>query len=121
MKENKLIQVALMVLTIVLGGLIIGYYWSVETYIEMKRVPLYVMIFALTYILVQIGRRYTSAEKNWWEWFYYIGLTAMILPIFFCTPENQSTFNLITDLGSLFFVVPVLFDGKQFISKSSTR
>lgn len=121
MKNNKLIQISLMVLTIVLGGLIIGYYWSIETSTAMAIVPMIVMIFALAYILVQIARRYLSTEKNWWEWFYYVGLTAMILPIFFCSPDNQSIFNLITDLGTLFFVIPVLFDGKKMIAKTSER
>jgi hypothetical protein len=119
MKNNKLIQISLMVLSIVLGGLIIGYYWSVETSISMEKVPMIVMIFALAYILVQIARRYLVPEKNWWEWFYYIALTAMILPIFFCSPESQSIFNLVTDIGTLFFVIPVLFDGKQFLAKSN--
>lgn len=119
MKNSKLIQISLMVISIVLGGLIIGYYWSVESFLSMTKVPMIVMIFALAYILLQIARRYLAPEKKWWEWFYYIALTAMILPIFFCTAENQSIFNLVTDIGTLFFVIPVIFDGRQFLAKSN--
>ncbi len=121
MKNNKLIEISLMLLTIVLGGFIIGYYWSIESAAAMTKVPMVVMIFALAYILTQIARRYLAVEKKWWEWFYYIALTAMIVPIFFCSPENEFIFNLITDLGTLFFVVPVLFDGRQFLANSQKK
>ncbi len=108
----------LMLLTLVFGGLIIAYYWNVEAWRDMETVPLYVMIFALAYILTQIGRRYLSSSKKWWDWFYYIALIAMILPIFFGTPEHQTLFNYITDFGTIFFVIPTLLDGRELNRKS---
>ncbi len=119
MKKNRLIQVLLLVVTLILGGLIIAYYWRVESHIEMHKVPMYVMLFALGYILTQIAKRYLVAGKNWWDWFYYIALTAMILPIFFSTPERTAMFNYLTDFGSFFFVIPVLLDGREFMKKSN--
>lgn len=118
MKNNRIIQAILLVITLVLGGLIIAYYWRVESDAAMRIVPMYVMIFALAYILTQIARRYLSAGKNWWDWFYYIALTAMILPIFFSTPERANLFNYVTDFGSFFFVIPTLLDGKEFVQKT---
>ena len=118
MKENRLVQLLLLVVTLILGGLIIAYYWRVESYLEMYKVPMYVMLFALGYILTQIARRYLVAGKNWWDWFYYIALTAMILPIFFSTPERAVMFNYLTDFGSFFFVIPVLLDGREFMQKT---
>ena len=119
MKENRLIKALLLIVSLILGGLIINYYWRVESYLEMYKVPMYVMILALAYILAQIVKRYVSSEKKWWDWFYYIALTAMILPIFFSTPERSSMFNYITDFGSFFFVIPVLLDGRNFIQKTN--
>ena len=119
MKENRLIQVLLLVVTLILGGLIIAYYWRVESHIEMYKVPMYVMLFALGYILTQIAKRYFVAGKKWWDWFYYIALTAMILPIFFSTPERATMFNYLTDFGTFFFVFPVLLDGREFMKKSN--
>lgn len=119
MKESRVVQMLLMALTVVLGGLIIAYYWSVDDWAAMKKVPMYVMIFALGYILIQIARRYITSSKKWWDWFYYIGLTSMILPIFFSTPERQVIFNYLTDFGSFFFVIPTLLDGREFMQKSA--
>lgn len=119
MKENRLLKIALLVVSLILGGLIIAYYWRVETHIEMFKVPMYVMIFALGYILTQIAKRFLFSGKKWWDWFYYIALTAMILPIFFSTPERVAMFNYITDFGSFFFVIPILLDGRDFMQKSN--
>lgn len=118
MKENRLIQTLLIVVSIALGGSIIAYYWGVESYEAMLKVPMYVMIFALGYILTQIARRYITSGKKWWDWFYYIALTAMILPIFFSTPERATMFNYMTDFGTFFFIIPALLDGRELMAKS---
>jgi len=118
MKDSKPIQLSLIAVALILGILIIVYYWSVESHIEMFKVPMYVMFFALGYILSQIAKRFITSGKNWWDWFYYIGLTAMILPIFFSTPERASMFNYLTDFGTFFFVIPTFLDLRQFIQKA---
>lgn len=118
MKENRLLKVLLLVVSLILGGLIIAYYWQVEEYEEMLKVPMYVMILALGYILTQIARRFLFSEKKWWDWFYYIALTAMIIPIFFSTPERQVMFNYLTDYGTFFFVIPIILDGRELLLKN---
>jgi len=118
MKENRLLKVLLLVISLVLGGLIIAYYWQVELHTDMLKVPMYVMIFALGYILTQIARRYLFIGKKWWDWFYYIALTSMIIPIFFSTPERQVMFNYLTDYGTFFFVIPSILDARELLSKN---
>lgn len=118
MKNNPILKVITLVVSLILGGFIIAYYWSVESYQEMEKVPMYLMIIALGYIVTQIGRRYLTYGKNWWDWFYYIALTAMLIPIFFSTPERATMFNYLTDFGTLFFVIPVFFDGAQLFKKA---
>jgi len=95
------------------------YYWGVESDEGMRQVPMHVLIFALGYIITQIAKRYLMYGKHWWDWFYYIALTVMILPIFFSTPERASMFNYLTDFGTFFFVIPVLLDGVELMKKSN--
>ncbi|MDG1332755.1 MAG: hypothetical protein P8P74_10515 [Crocinitomicaceae bacterium] len=118
MKENRLLKVLLLAVSLILGGLIIAYYWQVELHAEMLQVPMYVMIFALGYILTQIARRFLFSGKKWWDWFYYIALTSMIIPIFFSTPERQLMFNYLTDYGTFFFVIPTILDGRELFLKN---
>lgn len=119
MKESRPLKIAILVVSLILGGLIIAYYWGVETHAEMFKVPMHVMIFAFAYILTQIAKRFLFSGKKVWDWFYYIALTAMVLPIFFSTPERASMFNYLTDFGSFFFVIPVLLDGRDLMQKSN--
>lgn len=119
MKNNPVLKFILLIASLVLGGLIIMYYWGVESDEAMRQVPMHVLIFALGYIVTQIAKRYLMYGKHWWDWFYYIALTAMILPIFFSTPERASMFNYLTDFGTFFFVIPVLLDGVELTKKSN--
>ncbi|PIE86698.1 MAG: hypothetical protein CSA03_03970 [Bacteroidetes bacterium] len=117
MKNNPILKVILLVASLVLGGLIIAYYWGVESELAMSKVPMHVMVYALVYILAQIARRYLMYGKHWWDWFYYIALIAMLIPIFFSTPERTEMFNYLTDFGTFFFVIPVILDGVELMKK----
>ena len=120
MKNKKLILVILLIDSLVFAGFIINYYWSTNEMGAIQTVPFYLMFIAIAYIIVQILKRYLTKSQNWWDWMYYIGLTSMMLPIFFVTTENLEIFNTITDYGSFFFVIPVGFDLKAMLNKSQT-
>jgi len=118
MKNKKLIGFLLLLDAFVLAGFIIYYYWTASQLQELTAVPMYLMLIALGYILTQRLKRYLFKGQNWWDWLYYIGLTSMMLPLFFATPDNLSLFNLIADYGSFFFALPLLLDAKLLLTKS---
>ena len=117
MKNSKILKVLILVTMFLLGNAVSMYYWSNETLESMRVVPIFVMILALVYILMQILKRFMYKEKNWWDWLYYVGLLAIVLPTYFATEANLSTFQWITDFGSLFLVLPLLFDFKKLVQK----
>lgn len=118
MKENKVVQLIFAIAALIIGGNIIFYYWSHSTLSSMQMVPMYLMILAFVYILLQIGKRYVFKRQKWWDWLYYIGLTGMMLPVFFASGSNVNTFNTIADYGTLFLVIPVLLDVTHIFSKN---
>lgn len=115
-KRNK---VVLLVLSTVVSCFIIGYYWSNSTLSSISLVPISIMVLALVYILIQIAKRFFVKEQNWWDWLYYIGLLSMMTPTFFANSSNESVFHLITDYGTLFLIIPILFDGKSLFNGST--
>ena len=117
MKNSKILKVLILVVMFLLGNGISMYYWSNESYDSIKVVPTFIMILALIYILMQILKRFFYKEKNWWDWLYYVGLLSMVLPTYLVSESNLSTFQFITDFGSLFFVLPLLFDFKKLVQK----
>ncbi len=123
MKNSRLIRIIILIIMIVIGGIIINYYWRNDSLDSMVRVPMGILIWTFAYILCQIGKRFFFKKRNWWDWLYYIGLVVIILPRSLATPDNLSSFQLITDMGILFLLIPVLFDGKQLLdeNKSGTK
>ena len=118
MKDKKIIRLLLLLGGFVLAGFIIKYYWSTAELSELTKVPMWLMLIALGYILLQMLRRYLFKGHNWWDWLYYIGLTSMMLPIFFATATNLTVFNFIADYGSFFFAIPLLLEVKLLMTKS---
>ena len=118
MKNKNIIGFFLLLDAFVLSGFIIQYYWSTSELFELTVVPMYLMLIALGYILTQVLKRYLFKGRNWWDWLYYVGLTSMMLPIFFATIDNYTLFNVIADYGSFFFAIPLVLDVKLLITKS---
>jgi hypothetical protein len=116
MKENRILQIVLMLLGLAIGGVIVAYYWMNNSFESVTYVPVYMMILAFCYVLTQISKRYFFKNQNWWDWLYYIGLIAMMLPNFFVNEAYSEIYNTLTDVGTLFLVIPILLDGKQIIN-----
>lgn len=118
MKQRELIRLFVLFDLVVIGIIICFYYWVNSTLESMKHVPIYIMILAFVYILFQIIKRYISRNQNWWDWLYYIGLVVMMLPTLFLTDQNLTLFNLLTDVGIIFLIVPVLLDGFKLLKRN---
>lgn len=121
MKNSRLIRIVLLIVMLLLGGIIVNYYWSNDSIESMVSIPMWVMIVTFIYILCQIGKRFVFKKQNWWDWLYYIGLFAIILPRFFATADNLSFFQLATDIGIVFLLVPIFFDGKQLLDENKNQ
>jgi len=115
MRLSSLIHGIFVVILLVSSGWIVSYYWQVHTLEAIRVLPTYVMVLSLVYVLSQIIKRLLSKNRFWWDWLYYIGLLSAMLPTFIATVENESIFHLITDIGTPFLTIPVLFDLYQLI------
>lgn len=115
MKENKILRASMLVAMLVCAGIIIHYYWENSTLEALKEIPMYVMIVTLAYIIIQILKRSIYKEQRWYDWLYYIGLIAIMLPTVMVTENNVSIFNIITDTCTLFLIVPIVLEGKVLI------
>lgn len=116
MKENKALRASMLVGMLVCAGIVINYYWQNSALEALKEIPMYVMVFTLVYILIQIFKRSIFKEQRWYDWLYYIGLIAIMLPTVLVSEGNLSIFNVITDTCTLFLIVPIILEGKVFIN-----
>lgn len=110
MRSSRLFQGILLTALLALSIIIVRYYWQAETLDAIRILPRDLKFLFLFYILVQVLKRWMYKVRNWWDWIYYIGLAAAMLPVFFATKGNALIFHRITDYGSLVLVLPVVLD-----------
>lgn len=109
-------KITLLIMATIVSLIIVGYYWSNSSLSSITLVPITIMILALIYILIQIVKRFIVKEHNWWDWLYYLGLIAMMLPTVIANSANESYFHFITDYGTLFLIIPILLDTKTLFN-----
>lgn len=110
LKKNKIVELLIVILMGVFAGICIAYYWSISSFEGLKFVPMKIMIFAFCYILLQIIKRFIFRKQNWWDWLYYIGLLAIVIPSYLATDSNYSAMLLFAQVGTCFLIIPLIFD-----------
>lgn len=117
MKNNALILAILLSASLIVGFVIVSYYWEITIFAQILHPPFWLWVVALGYILLQIVRRKISRDRRWWDWLYYIGLSVMVLPVFFGNEENGAFFIGMARWGSFAFLAPVLLYGSLMIKR----
>jgi hypothetical protein len=107
----RTLRILLIILSLGLSGEIVRYYWFNDSLESIVDVPEYVMVLALVYVFSQIIRRKYSRKQHGWDWLYYLGLIAMIIPTLLADSNNLVYFNYLTDYGTMFLILPVLLEG----------
>jgi len=115
LKDSKLLKIVMLTTMLIFAGMVIVYYWNSDSLESMKYIPMRILIFVFGYILIQISKRFVFRKQNWWDWLYYIGLIAVILPVYFVSDTSLETFQMIAKIGTIFLVIPIVFDLIQLI------
>lgn len=113
-KFNRTIHLVTTIVLLVIALLIAGYYLFADSHEDLKNVPTTLYVAAIAYILIQLIKRNITKKMPWYDWLYYIGLLAIILP--FALPEKEWVFSLAI-YGSLALVAPPLFELIQLVTK----
>ncbi len=116
MKNSRGATALILLVALVICGLVIMYYWSATDYLDIKAVPIHIMVLLIAYIGLQLLKRVVTKKQNWYDWLYYIGLASVALPVFLATPSNYTTYLLVSQLGTLFLVFPLIIEG-YFLNK----
>jgi hypothetical protein len=109
--NNQMIVRLAVIAKLVLSVLICSYFWQATTIQEVRMLPMQVLIMCVAYIGLQMLTRRLSAQQNWWDWVYYVGLICVMVPVSFATEENATFYHILTDYGTLLLIIPVLVDG----------
>ncbi|MDX1651143.1 MAG: hypothetical protein R3277_01545 [Brumimicrobium sp.] len=100
----------LLVLALIISGtFIVYYYWTVSDASQLRDLPMSVLVYIIIYILGQLLKRYVKKNIKWYDWVYYLGLIAIVLPIISETFLKDNILA-ITKYGALFLLIPPLIE-----------
>jgi hypothetical protein len=119
---SKSLLLALVIIgKLVFSLLICIYFWNSTDLLSIKRLPIYIIVLAVLYIGMQMLTRKFSEVNKWWDWVYYFGLLSIMIPATFATKQYEQIYHLITDVGTIFLILPALVDGYFLIVHSSNK
>ncbi|MGM0479115.1 MAG: hypothetical protein ACQERC_07805 [Bacteroidota bacterium] len=113
-KFNRTVHMITTIALLAIALLIVGYYLFADNYADLKNVPTTLYVAAILYILIQLIKRNITKKMPWYDWLYYLGLIAIVLP--FILPEKEWVFSLAI-YGSFALIVPPLIELLQLIAK----
>lgn len=113
---KKILVILSIVLSLVCGGIVVSYYWSTDEFYDIRNVSIVALSALVIYVVLQLVKRFLTKEMESYQWLYYIGLAAVVIPVFLKTSESQLLHTL-TDYGTLFLLVPPLIDGYKLVKK----
>lgn len=108
-KFKKSILYTLLVILIASSIYIIVYYTFAVKIGALRVLPTSFLLVVIVYILAQLGKRYFEHKTPWYNWLYYIGLAAIILPLPLFSMEGDWIFP-ISRYGSFFLLIPPLIE-----------
>lgn len=111
LKYKKQINALILFVALGIGSLVVYYYWSASSYLEVRYVPVRIMILLVVYILCHLLKRTLSKEQLWYDWLYYIGLVSVAIPVFIASPKNSAILLPAVQIGVMFLVIPLLIEG----------
>jgi hypothetical protein len=108
-KFKKSILDTLLVILIASSNNIIVYYTFAVKIGALRVLPTSFLLVVIVYILAQLGKRYFEHKTPWYNWLYYIGLAAIILPLPLFSMKGDWIFP-ISRYGSFFLLIPPLIE-----------
>lgn len=108
-KLNKGVNYLLLVILIASALYVFVYYILANEILELRTLPTSFLIAVIVYILTQLIKRFLQKNMPWYNWLYYLGLIAIIIPLPLFSTQGNWVFS-VTRWGSLFLLIPPLIE-----------
>lgn len=111
MKERviRILDYILVFVLIVSAVFIIIYYMLAKTMDDLRNLPAYFLLVVVAYIGAQLIKQLIHKKRPWYNWLYYLGLIAIVVPLPLFSVESESVFT-ITRVGAFFLLIPPIIE-----------
>lgn len=108
-KFNKGVLYLLLVILIASALFVFQYYLFASTITDLRTLPTSLLIAVIVYILTQLIKRFIQKRMPWYNWLYYVGIIAIIIPLPLVSTEGDWIFS-VTRYGTLFLLLPPVIE-----------
>lgn len=117
-KLNRGLNYFLLIILMASAIYVFLYYIMADSIAELRTLPTSFLIAVIVYILVQLTKRYLQKKMPWYNWMYYLGLIAVIVPLPLFSVQGNWVFS-VTRWGSLFLLIPPLIEFLTLLKSKS--
>ncbi|HZH85974.1 MAG TPA: hypothetical protein VFD77_01570 [Brumimicrobium sp.] len=108
-KLNRGVLYLLLVILMASALYVFSYYMLANEITALRSLPTSFLIAVIAYILAQLVKRFVQKKMPWYNWLYYLGLIAIIIPLPLFSVQGNWVFS-VTRYGSLFLLIPPLIE-----------
>lgn len=106
---NKGVHYLLLIILMASALYVFIYYMLASEILELRTLPTNFLIAVVVYIFAQIVKRFLQKKMPWYNWLYYLGLLAVVVPLPLFSVQGNWVFS-VTRWGSLFLLIPPLIE-----------
>lgn len=106
---QRVIHLILVIILLATSIFVVFYYWTSSSVDDLRSLPTSLLTVIIFYILAQLAKRYVKKMMKWYDWIYYLGLVAILLPLPLFLSEGDWIFST-TKYGSLLLFIPPLIE-----------
>ena len=117
-KFNRSVLYLLLVILIATALYVFVYYLMANEITDLRSLPTSFLIAVIVYILAQLIKRFIQKKMPWYNWLYYLGLIAVIIPLPLFSVQSNWVFS-VTRYGSLFLLIPPVIEFFVLTKKKS--
>lgn len=112
---QRFLHLLMLIILLPISIYVLVYYWTNSTADGLRQLPTLLWSSIIIYILIQLIKRFMTKKIEWYEYTYYIGLAAILMP--FVIPANPDWLFSITRFGTLFLAFPPVVELIRFSQK----
>ncbi|MEX1191329.1 MAG: hypothetical protein WEA99_05095 [Brumimicrobium sp.] len=117
---RRILHFILILVSLVSASFIVFYYWTASNINDLRELPTVLLTYIIFFILAQLIKRYVKKQMKWYDWIYYLGLIAILipLPLFFSSGEWMFS---VTKYGSLLLFIPSVIELFVLVAKGKSN
>jgi uncharacterized membrane protein len=112
---QRFLHLLMLIILLPISAYVLMYYWTNSSSEGLRVLPTLIWSSIIVYIVIQLIKRLITKRVEWYEYTYYLGLSAILIP--FVIPANPEWLFSVTRYGTIFLAFPPVMELIRFSQK----